>query len=86
MIADRSGSATSFCDAQAMLPGLDNVIFMPKKANRGKLAVLGSLLSKMKLGRLGLSEETLYVSYLAHILEYPRMYGIAGNVYQELNL
>jgi hypothetical protein len=86
VIADRSGSATSFCDAQAMLPGLDNVIFMPKKANRGKLAVLGSLLSKMKLGRLGLSEETLYVSYLAHILEYPRMYGVVGNVYQELNL
>jgi hypothetical protein len=86
VLADRNGGATTFVDAQAMLPGLDGIIFMPKKANRGKLAVLGNLLSKMKLGRLGLSEETIYVSYLAHILEYPRHYGLVSNVFQELNL
>jgi hypothetical protein len=86
VVADRSGGATVFVDAEALMPGLDNIVFLPKKANRGKLAVLGSLLSKMQLGRLGLAEETLYVSYLAHILEYPRMHAIVGNVYQELNL
>lgn len=86
VIADRSGGTTAFVDAQAFLPGLDGIVFMPKKANRGKLAVLGNLLSKMKLGRLGLSEETIYVSYLAHILEYPRMHALVNNVYQEINL
>lgn len=85
IIADRDNATTAFLDTQAMLPGFDNIIFMPKKANRSKLAVLGNLLTKMDLGRQGLVSEKIYVSYLANILEYPRMYGLIDNVYQDIN-
>lgn len=76
--------ATTFVDAQAILPGLDSVVFLPKAEYRAKLAVLGNMLTKMKLGLRGLVEETIYVSYLACILEYPRHHGLLDNAYHEL--
>jgi hypothetical protein len=85
IIAARSG-ATTFVDTGKVLPGFDSVVFMPKKSNRAKLAVLGNLLTKMKLGRTGLVEEVVYVSYLACILEHPRHHALAMNVYQELDI
>jgi hypothetical protein len=85
IVAARSG-ATTFWDIGKILPGFDSVVFFPKKANRAKLAVLGNLLTKMKLGRTGLVEEVVYVSYLACILEWPRHHALAMNVYQELDL
>ena len=84
VIAARAGSTTAV-DAQAILPGLDSVVFLPKAQFRAKLAVLGEMLSKMKLGLRGLVEETLYVSYLAVVLEHVRHHGLLDNVYHELN-
>jgi hypothetical protein len=78
------GGATTFVDAQAVLPGLDSVIFLPKAQFRAKLATLGNLVSKMKLGLRGLVEETVYVSYLACVLEAPRMHGLLDNAFHEL--
>jgi hypothetical protein len=78
------GGATTFVDAQAILPGLDSVIFLPKAQYRAKLAVLGNMVSKMKLGLRGLVEETVYVSYLACVLEYPRHHGLLDNAFHEL--
>jgi len=83
VIASR-GAATTFVDAQAILPGLDSIIFLPKAQFRAKLAVLGNLMSKMKLGLRGLAEECVYVSYLTCILEYVRHHGLVDNVYSEL--
>ena len=85
IIASRSG-ATTFRDKGTILPGFDSIVFFPKKANRAKLAVLGNLLTKMKLGRTGLVEEVVYVSYLACILEWPRHHALLMNVYQELDI
>ena len=85
VVAARSG-ATTFADTGKILPGFDSGVFFPKKANRAKLAVLSNLLTKMKLGRTGLVEEIVYVSYLACILEFPRHHALAMNVYQELDL
>jgi len=78
------GSATLFVDAQAILPGLDSIVFLPKAQFRAKLAVLGQMVSKMKLGLRGLVEETVYVSYLACVLEYVRHHGLLDNVFHEL--
>lgn len=78
------GGPTTFVDAQAILPGLDSVIFLPKQTYRAKLAVLGDLVSKMTLGLRGLVEETVYVSYLASVLEYPRHHGLLDNAFHEL--
>jgi hypothetical protein len=85
VVAARAG-ATTFVDTGKILPGFDSVVFFPKKSNRAKLAVLSNLLTKMKLGRTGLVEEIVYVSYLACILEFPRHHALAMNVYQELDL
>jgi len=85
VIADRSGADTIFVDKEVIMPGLDNIIFLPRKQNRAKLAVLGNLLTKMQLGRLGLVTETIFVSYLANIVEYPRHFGLIDNIYQELD-
>jgi hypothetical protein len=84
--ADRTGAPTVFVDNQALLPGADTVVFLPKKDKRSSLAVLGNLLSKLQLGRQGLQTETIYVSYLANILELPRHHGLMNNVYQDLNM
>lgn len=78
------GGATTFVDAQAILPGLDSVIFLPKAQFRAKLATLGNLVSKMRLGLRGLVEETVYVSYLACVLEFPRHHGLLDNAWHEL--
>lgn len=78
------GGATQFLDAQAILPGLDSIVMLPKAQFRSKLAVIGQMVQKMELGRRGLASETVYVSYLANILEAPRMHASVDNIYHEL--
>jgi hypothetical protein len=86
VLASRNAAVTTqFVDAQAILPGLDTVVFMPKQQYRCQLAVLGNMVSKMQLGLRGLASETCYVAYCAAILAHPRHHGLIQNAFHELD-
>jgi len=78
-----AGGAAVFVDGQAILPGLDSIVMLPKQDKRAKLAVLGSLVEKTQLGKKGLIDETIYVSYLACVLEFVRHHSLLRNVFSE---
>lgn len=77
-----SGS-TTFRDNGRLVPGLDSVLFLPRDKNRAKLAVLGNLLNKLQLGVKGLAFETVYASYFGCVVDRPRSFALADNVYQQ---
>lgn len=83
VVASPFGSV--FVDSQAILPGLDSIVMLPKQDKRAKLAVLGSLVEKTTLGKKGLVDESIYVSYLACVLEMVRHHALLRNVYSELD-
>lgn len=76
------GATTTFVDKNQVVPGLDSVLFMSKDKNRAKLAVLGNLLNKLDLGVRGLAFECVYASYVGCVVDRPRSFAIADNVYQ----
>jgi hypothetical protein len=79
----QSNAATiSFRDNGKMVPGLDSVMFLPRDKNRAKLAILGNMLNKLQLGVRGLAFETVYASYLGCVVDRPRSFAVADNVYQ----
>lgn len=82
VVAARQGS-TLFTDAQAILPGLDAMVFLPKKEKRAKLAAIGPRVSRIDFGIRGLAAERGYVSYVASVLEQPRAHGLLTNVAAE---
>lgn len=75
-------ATTVFKDYGRVVPGLDSVLFLPKDKNRAKLAVLGNLLNKLDLGVRGLAFETVYASYCGCVVDRPRSFAIADNVFQ----
>jgi hypothetical protein len=85
VVAARQGS-TLFTDAQAILPGLDSMVFLPKKEKRTKLAAIGPRVSRIDFGIRGLAQERGYVSYVASILEQPRAHGLLTNVAAEFKV
>jgi hypothetical protein len=82
-IIPSNGATTTFVDANRNIPGLDSVLFLPRDKNRAKLATLGNLLNKLQLGIRGLSFETVYASYFGCVVDRPRSFAIADNVYQQ---
>jgi hypothetical protein len=78
-----AGALITFRDNGRVVPGLDTVLFLPRDKNRAKLAVLGNLLNKLQLGVRGLAFETVYASYVGAVLDRPRSFAIADNVYQQ---
>lgn len=77
------GPNTVFRDNNKIIPGLDSVLFMPRDKHRAKLAVLGNLLNKTALGQQGTATETIYTSYFACIVDRPRTFAVADNVFQK---
>lgn len=77
------GGATIFRDNGRLVPGLDTVLFLPRDKNRAKLATLGNLLNKLQLGVKGLAFETVYASYVGCIVDRPRSFALADNVFQQ---
>jgi hypothetical protein len=82
-ILPTAGGTTTFVDNGRLVPGLDSVLFLPRDKNRAKLAVLGNLLNKLQLGVKGLAFETVYASYCGCVVDRPRTFAIADNVYQQ---
>jgi hypothetical protein len=80
--ANRQGS-TLFVDSQAILPGLNAIVFLPREQYRAELAVLGDRVSRIQFGIRGLAQEYGYVSYLALVLKHPRQFGLMQNVFEE---
>lgn len=78
-----AASSVSFRDNGKLIPGLDSVLFLPRDKNRAKLAVLGNLLNKTQLGTRGLAQETVYSSYFAVLVDRPRSFALAQNVFQQ---
>jgi hypothetical protein len=85
IVAARQG-ATLFVDAQAILPGFNAAVFLPKADKRAELAVLGPRISRIDYGIKGLAQEFGYVSYLACILKLPRQHGMLSNVLEEFEV
>lgn len=73
----------SYRDNGRVVPGLDSVLFLPRDKNRARLAILGSLLNKLQLGTRGLAFETVYASYCGCVVDRPRSFAVADNVYQQ---
>lgn len=83
-VTQPTNSATvTFRDANRLIPGLDTIVFMPKDKDRVKLAKLGNLLNKLDLGLRGLASEKVYASYTGVVLDRPRTYSLADNVFQK---
>lgn len=82
-ILPSNGGTTTFTDNGRIVPGLDSVLFLPRDKNRAKLAVLGNLLNKLQLGVKGLAFETVYASYCGCVVDRPRTFALADNVYQQ---
>lgn len=78
----QSGVSSVFRDKDALMPGLDSVVFLPRNKHRPQLAVLGGLLNKLELGLRGLASETVYASYFGLVVDRPRTYALAENVHQ----
>jgi len=78
-----SSGTLKFYDNNRMIPGLDSILFLPKDKNRAKLAILGNLLNKMQLGLKGLAQETVYSSYFGCLVDRPRSFALADNVYEQ---
>jgi hypothetical protein len=83
VIQPHGGSTVTFVDNGRLVPGLDAVLFLPRDKNRAKLAVLGNLLNKLQLGVRGLAFETVYASYVGCVVDRPRSFAVADNVYQQ---
>lgn len=81
-ILPQAGGTTKFVDNNRQIPGLDSVLFLPRDKNRAKLAILGSLLNKLSLGVKGTAFETVYASYFGVVVDRPRSFALADNVYQ----
>jgi hypothetical protein len=77
------GGSTIFRDNNRIIPGLDSILFLPRDKNRAKLATLGNLLNKLQLGVRGLAFETVYASYCGCVVDRPRTFALADNVYQQ---
>ncbi|MEM4379312.1 MAG: hypothetical protein QXL01_01315 [Thermoplasmatales archaeon] len=75
--------STVFRDNNRVIPGLDSVLFMPTDKNRAKLATLGNLLNKLQLGVKGLAFETIYASYVGCVVDRPRSFALADNLFQQ---
>lgn len=82
-ILKAGGASTVFRDAGKIRPGLSTMLLVPKDKNRAKMLTLGSMMDKLELGRQGLALQTIYVSYLACMVQAPRAFGLLDNVYQE---
>lgn len=82
IVPTRGSATTIFKDKNAVVPGLDSILFLPKDKNRAKLAVLGNLLNKLDLGVRGLAFESVYASYVGCVLDRPRSFSLVDNVYQ----
>lgn len=82
-VARQVGATMTFRDNGRMVPGLDSVLFLPRDKNRAKLAKLGNLLNKLDLGARGLAAETVYASYVGGIVDRPRSFAVADNVFQQ---
>lgn len=82
-IVPSNGGSTIFRDNGRVVPGLDSVLFLPRDKNRAKLATLGNLLNKLQLGVKGLAFETVYASYVGCVVDRPRTFALADNVYQQ---
>ena len=80
-IIPSSGASTIFRDNNKIIPGLDDVLFLPKNKDRVKLAILGQLLNKLALGPRGTAFEHVYASYFACIVHRPRSLALVRNVY-----
>jgi len=76
-------TSATFIDKNKLIPGLDNVLFLPRDKNRAKLAVIGNLLNKLELGLRGLAKEWVYSSYYGCVVDRPRTFAIIDNVYQQ---
>jgi len=72
-----------FRDNNTLIPGLDSILFLPRDKNRAKLATLGNLLNKLQLGVKGLAFETVYASYVGCVVDRPRSFAVADNVFQQ---
>jgi hypothetical protein len=77
--------STTFIDAQAVLPGLNSIVFLPKPERRAVLACIGPRVAKIDFGIRGLASEKGYVSYCAIILKLPRQHGLVQNVQEEIS-
>ena len=73
-------------DNNAVIPGLDSVIFMPRDKNRAKMAIIKNLMNKMDLGVQGTAFETIYTSYWALIVDKPRSFALVDNCFQDRSL
>ncbi len=82
IVPTRGSSTTVFVDQNAIVPGLDSVLFLPKDKNRAKLAKLGNLLNKLDLGATGTAAQTIFTTYAGCVVDKPRTFAIADNVYQ----
>jgi hypothetical protein len=82
-IIPSAGGSTVFRDNGKLVPGLDSILFLPRDKNRAKLATLGNLLNKLQLGIKGLAFETVYASYVGCVVDRPRTFALADNVYQQ---
>jgi len=82
-IIPSAGATTVFRDNNRVIPGLDSVLFLPTDKNRAKLATLGNLLNKLQLGVKGLAFETVYASYVGCVVDRPRSFALADNLFQQ---
>jgi hypothetical protein len=82
-IIPSSGATTVFRDNNRVIPGLDSALFLPTDKNRAKLATLGNLLNKLQLGVKGLAFETVYASYVGAVVDRPRSFALADNLFQQ---
>jgi hypothetical protein len=83
IIPSGASGTTLFLDVNSLVPGLDSILFLPRDKNRAKLATLGNLLNKLQLGVKGTAFETIYASYFGCIVDRPRTFAIADNLYQQ---
>ena len=69
--------------SDALLRGCEPVVVMPDASeDRVKLAVLGSMINKIELGRLGSYSQKMFTSYLCFVMKKPRAFGLLDNPLQ----
>lgn len=82
-IIPANGATTIYRDNGRLVPGLDSILFLPRDKNRAKLATLGNLLNKLELGVRGTAFETVYASYYGCVVDRPRSFALADNIFQQ---
>lgn len=78
-----ASGATSFRDANSVIPGYESMLFMPVDDNRVKLALLGNMINKTQLGQLSSAKSAIFTSYFCYVVHAPRSFALVDNVKQK---